>query len=131
MSMGQMSICKLVEKVDRKLVVYELWLKLCNVFEEQISSALQGVWSIIHCQNILILNFEEWLPSGRTQQFKGLDNVGTLFSGSGNNLQSSILTCTKNLTQEPHQQVSLSASTAEIVSNWLLPLSMQTMNLKN
>jgi len=127
--MGQMSICKLVEKVDRKLIVYELRLKLCNVFEEQISSALQGVWRIIHCQNILILNFEEWLPSGSTQQFKGLDNVGTLFSDSGNNLQSSIPTCTKNLTQEPHQQVSLSASTAEIVSNWLLPLSMQTMDL--
>jgi hypothetical protein len=129
--MGQMSICKLVEKVDRKLVVYELKLKLCNVFEEQISRALQEVWRIIHCQNILILNLEEWLPSGSTQHFKGLDNVGTLFSDSGNNLQSSILTCTKKLIQEPHQQVSLSASTAEIVGNWLLPLSMQIMDLEN
>jgi len=74
---------------DRKLVVYELRLNLHNVFEEQISSALQEVWRIIHCRNNLILNLEEWLPSGSTQQFQGLDIVGTNVSDS-DNLQSSI-----------------------------------------
>ena len=93
--MGQMDICKVVENVDsivfvplvynqnmfplssyRKQVVYEIRLNLHIVFEEQISSALQEVWRIIHCHNILILNLEEWLPSGSTQQFQGLDNVG-------------------------------------------------------
>ena len=34
--------------------------------------------------------------------------------------------CAKNLLQEPLQEVSLSAATYEVVSNWLLPLSMQT-----
>jgi hypothetical protein len=46
-------------------------------------------------------------------------------------LQSSNLACTKKLIQESHQQVSLSASTAEVKSNWLLPLSMQIMDLEN
>jgi hypothetical protein len=48
-----------------------------------------------------------------------------------NNLQSTILACTKKLIQESHQQVSLSTSMAEVKSNWLLPLSMQIMDLEN
>ena len=76
---------------DRKLVVYKLRLNLHNIFEEKISSALQEVWRIIHCHNILILNLEEWLLSGSTKQFQGLDIVGTHVSDSDNNLQSRIL----------------------------------------
>jgi hypothetical protein len=73
-----MGICKPVEKVDnilfvllvynqnmfplssdRKVVVYDLRLNLHIIFEEQVSSALQKAWRIIHCHNILILNLQE------------------------------------------------------------------------
>ena len=91
------------------MIAHKLKLKL-----EHVSAGLQ-VWRILHCHNILILELEEWLLSGSTQQFQGLDIVCT-----------SILTCTKNLIQELHQEVSLSVSTVQVVSKWLLRLSMQT-----
>jgi hypothetical protein len=55
-----------------------------------------------------------------------LDIIGTQVTDSGNNMQSSSLACAKNIIQEPHQEISLSASMAEAVSNWLLQLPMQT-----
>jgi hypothetical protein len=55
-----------------------------------------------------------------------LDIIVTHVTDSGNNMQSSILACAKNIIQEPHQQISLSASMAEIVSKWLLQLPTQT-----
>jgi len=106
--------------------VNALRLKLHIIFEGKVPGALQEVWRIIHCHNLSILELEEWLPSGNTQQFQSLDIVETHVTDSGNNLKSSILACAKNLIQEPYQEVSLSASTYEVVSNWLLPLSMQT-----
>jgi len=109
----------------RKMVTHKLKLKLHIVFEEQVSGALQ-VRRIVHCHSILILELEECLLSGSTQQFQGLDIFHTHVTDSGNNMQSSILTCTKNTIRELHQEVSLSASTVHVVSNWLLPLSMQT-----
>jgi hypothetical protein len=98
---------------DKKLVVCKLRLQLYILLEEMIAGALQEVWRNIHCHNILILKLEEWLPSGNTQQFQGLDIVGTHVTDSGNNLQSSILDSLKNLTNE----VIISASMAEVVSN--------------
>jgi hypothetical protein len=74
----------------------------------------------------LILKLEEWLSSGGTEQFQGLDIVGTHVTDSGKNMQSNFLTCTENLIQELHKHLSLSAPMPEVVSNWLLPLSMQT-----
>jgi hypothetical protein len=53
-----------------------------------------------------------------------------VMSHSGNNMQSSILACTKILIQEPHQQVSFGASTAEVVSNWLHPLLYTPRTMK-
>ena len=53
------------------------------VFEDQIAGAVQKVWRNIHCHNILILKLEEWLPCGSTQQFQGLDIVGTHVTDSG------------------------------------------------
>ena len=147
---GQMDICELVEKAgstlfvplihiwnvfllcsDRKLVVHELRLNLYIIFAEKFPGALQEVWRTIYCHSLLILKFEEWLPSGSTQQLQSLDVICTSVKDSGNNLQSSILACTKNLLLEFHQEVSLSASTYEVVSNWLLPFSMQTMDHEN
>jgi hypothetical protein len=55
-----------------------------------------------------------------------LDIIGTHVTDSGNNMQSSILACAKNIIQEPNQENSLSASTAEVANNWLLQLPMQT-----
>ena len=82
-----------------KLVAHMLRLKLPNIFEEQVYGTLQEVCRNIHCHNILILKVEEWLPSGKTQQFQGLETVGTHVTDSGNNLQSSILACAKNITK--------------------------------
>jgi hypothetical protein len=76
------------------MVAHELKLKQHIVSEEQVSGALQ-VWRIIHCHNTLILKLEEWIPSGSTQQFQGLDIVCTHVTDSGNNMQSSILSCTR------------------------------------
>ena len=78
--------------------MHELRLKLHIVFEEMVPGALQEVWRIIHCHNLSVLKLEEWLPSGSTQQFQGLDVVRTHVTDSGNNSQSSILACAKNLT---------------------------------
>jgi len=77
------------------MVAHKLKLELDIVFKEQVPGALQ-VWRIIHCHNILILELKEWLLSGSTQQFQGLDIFRTNVTDSGNNMQSSILTCTKN-----------------------------------
>ena len=93
--------------------MHKLGLQLYIIFEEQIGGAVQEVWRNIHCHNILILKLEEWLPSGSTQQFQGLETVGTHVTDSGNKLQSRILDSFKNLTKE----VRLSASMAEVVSN--------------
>jgi len=103
-------------KKVQEMTAHKLKLKLHIVFEEQVSGAIQ-VWRILQCHNILILELEYWLPSGSTQQLQGLDIVHT-----------SVLTCTKNPIQELHQEVSLSASTVQVVSKRLLPLSMQTTN---
>jgi len=78
--------------------VNALRLKPYIIFEEKVPGALQ-VWRIIHCHNLSILKLEEWLPSGSTQQFQGLDIVETHVTDSGNNLKSSILACAKNLTK--------------------------------
>jgi hypothetical protein len=106
--------------------VQELRFKLHIIFEEKVPGALQEVWRIIHSHNLLVLKLEEWLPSGSTQLSQSLDIVGTHVTYSGNYMQASILACAKNLLQEPLQEVSLSAAAHEVVSNWLLPLSMQT-----
>ena len=87
------------------MVAYELELKLHIVSEEQVSGALQ-VWTIIHCHSILILNLEEWLLPGSTQ-FQGLDIVRTHVTDSGNNIQSSILMCTKNPIQNFTKRLAL------------------------
>ena len=83
---------------DRKLVVHELRLKVHIIFEENVPGALQEVWRIIHRHSLSVLKTEEWLPSDSTQQFQGLDVVRTHVTDSGNNSQSSILACAKNLT---------------------------------
>jgi hypothetical protein len=49
----------------------------------------------------LILKLEEWLPSGSTHHLQGFDIVGTHVTDSGNNVQSSILACTKNFLKRP------------------------------
>jgi len=108
--------------------VHELRLKLHIIFEEKVPGALQEVWRIIHSYNLSVLKREEWLPSGNTQHSQSLDIVGTHVTYSGNNMQASILAGAKNLLQEPLQEVRLSAATYEVVSNWLLPLLMQTMD---
>jgi hypothetical protein len=73
------------------------------IFEEHVTGALQEVWSIIHYHTILILKLEEWLLSGSTQQFQGLDTVGTHVTDSNNNFSPEILqvliTSFKNLTK--------------------------------
>jgi len=104
---------------------------MAHVVKEQVSGAFQKLCRKIQCHNILILKLEKWLPTGSTQQFQGLHVVGTHVTNCGNNLHSCILACTKNLIQAPHQEVSLSASTAEAVSKWLLPMSMQTTGHEN
>jgi hypothetical protein len=109
-----------------KLVVHELRLKMHIVFGEKVPGALHEVWRIIHCHSLSVLKLEEWLPSGSTQQSQSLDIVGTHVTDSDNNMQASILACAKNLNQESHQEVSLSASMYEVISNWLLRLSTQT-----
>jgi hypothetical protein len=76
----------------------------------------------------LILKLEEWISFGSTQQFQGFNSVGTHVTDSGNNMQSIILTCTKNLVQEFHKHLSLRTSAIEVVSHWLLLLPMQTMD---
>ena len=116
---------------DRKLVVHELTLKLHIVSEEQVSCALQAVCRIIYCHNIFIMICEECLPFGSTKKFQDLDTVSTPVTDSGNNMQSSILECTKILIQEIHQQVSLGACTAEVVSIWLLPILIHTTDHEN
>ena len=77
--------------------MHELRLKLHIIFEEKVPGALQ-VWRIIHCHNLSVLKLEEWLPSGSTQQFQGLDVVRSHVTDSGNNSPSSILACAMNLT---------------------------------
>jgi hypothetical protein len=78
-------ICSHLEQTGSWLCISSK-LKLHFVFEEQVSCALQAVWRIIHRHNIFILKFEEWLPSGSTQQFQDLDTVGTHVTDSGNNM---------------------------------------------
>jgi len=115
----------------RKLVVHKLRLKLLIIFEGQVSCALLAVWAIIYRHNILILIREECLPSGSTQNFQDLDTVSTHVTDSGTNMQSSILASAKILIQETHQQVSLGACTAEVVSIWLLPILIHTTDCEN
>jgi hypothetical protein len=62
---------------NRKLGTHKLRLKLHIIFEEQVSGALQEVWSMIHCHNILILKLEEGPSYVSTPQFEGLDVVRT------------------------------------------------------
>ena len=100
------------------------------IFAEKVPGSFQEVWRIIYCHNLLILKLEEWLPSGSTQHLQVTDIVGTHVIDSGNNVQSSILAYAKNLLQLFHEEASLSASTYEVVRNWLLPLSMQTTDHK-
>ena len=76
---------------------------------------------------LLDFEIEECLSFGSTQQFQGLNIVDTYVTDSGNNMQSIILTCAKNLVQELHKHLSLRTAT-EVVSHWLLPLPMQTMD---
>ena len=57
----------------------------------------------------------------------GLDTVGTHVTDSSNNMQSYILTCTKNLIQELHKHLSRSTFITQEVSHWLLPPLMHTM----
>ena len=75
-----------------------------------------------------LLDFEPGILAsyGCTQQFQGLDTVGPHVTESGNNMQSNILTSTKNLIQELHKHLRLSISTNEVVSHWLLLLLTQT-----
>jgi hypothetical protein len=107
---------------DRKVVVNERRLKPHIIFEGKVPGALKEVWRIIFCHSLLILELEEWLLSGTTQQFHGLDVVGTHVTDIGNNVQSTILACTKNFTKRS----ALVLPMYEVVSNWLLSLWMQT-----
>jgi hypothetical protein len=82
-----------------KLIARRLRLELHIILREQVPGALEEMGRIIHCCNSLIMKLEGWFRFGSTQQFQGLDIVGTHIIDSGNNLQSSILTGGKNLTQ--------------------------------
>ena len=108
---------------DRKLGGHELRLELHIIFAEKFPGAFE-VWWIIYCHNLLIPKLEERLPSVSTQHLEGTDIVGTHVR-QWQQRTSSIPSCAKNL-QEFLQEASLIASTYEVVSNWLLPLSMQT-----
>jgi hypothetical protein len=70
---------------DRKAVVHEFRLELHIIFVEQVSGALQEVWRIIYCHNLLVLILEVWLPYRSTQLFQGPDVVGAYVTNSGNN----------------------------------------------
>jgi hypothetical protein len=108
---------------NRKLVAQVLRFQMQIMLQEKVSGALQEVGRVIYCWNLLIMKSEELFPFGRTQQFLGLDIVGTHITDSGNNLQSSILTDIKNLLQVLHCHLCLSASTSKVLCHWLLPLS--------
>ena len=86
---------------------------------------------IKYCCNFLTLKPEEWLLCRNTQQFQGLDIVGSHVTHSCNSYQSRILAGTKDLLQEMNKHLTRCASMCQVVSYWLLPLLTQTTEHEN
>jgi len=85
-----------------------LTLHICYImFEEKVLSTFKEMGRIKYCCNFLILKPEERCFFRNTQQFQGLDIVGTHVTHGGNNFQSCIVAGIKDLHQEINKHLTL------------------------
>jgi hypothetical protein len=101
------------------------------MFQEKVSGTFKEMGRIKYSCNFSILKHEEKRLFRNTHLLPGLDTDGTHVTRGGNNFQFCIVAGIKNFHQEINKHVTFSAPMNQVLSHWLLPLSMQTTEHEN